>query len=148
MENDTGVQKNPMNWNPMVPELPVRDLAQSLSFYRHTIGFQCVFERPENRFAYMNLQGAQLMLVEDKHLTPHRHIWHLQVEVANIAPILERLASAGYSLDKAPYQAWYRADQVEFGQLEFFVRDPDGYLLRFFQANGQRAVNNADTLTG
>jgi lactoylglutathione lyase len=36
---------------------------------------------------------------------------------------------------------WYRHDDIEHGQTQFLVQDPDGYLLRFMQDLGQRPVN-------
>ena len=33
---------------------------------------------------------------------------------------------------------WYRADEVELGNKQFWVQDPGGYLFRFFQDLGDR----------
>jgi catechol 2,3-dioxygenase-like lactoylglutathione lyase family enzyme len=49
----------------LVPELSVRDLDKSLVFYRDFVGFEVLFERPENRFAYMSYHGSEL--TSDKH---------------------------------------------------------------------------------
>lgn len=126
----------------MVPELSVRNYLQAKTFYQDVLGFSLRIERPENQFGYFDLQGAQLMLIEDTSLkhAPVAH-WHLQIEVDDIEPLLHRLATAKYPLHKEPYQAWYRAGDIEFGQREFYLRDPDGYLLRFFMANGERAAS-------
>jgi hypothetical protein len=35
---------------------------------------------------------------------------------------------------------WYRADNVEVGQREFIVQDPDGYLVRLIERLGERPV--------
>jgi hypothetical protein len=35
-------------------------------------------------------------------------------------------------------EAWYRRKDVEVGNRQFLVQDPDGYLLRFFQDLGTR----------
>ena len=48
----------------LVPELDVSDLAQSLEFYVGLIGFAVRYERPEERFAYLTLDRAHLMLEE------------------------------------------------------------------------------------
>ena len=48
----------------LVPELDVSDLARSLDFYVGLIGFEVLYERPEERFAYLTLGDAHLMLEE------------------------------------------------------------------------------------
>ncbi len=54
-----------MRWNPLVPELSVNDIVESLDFYVKGIGFTVLFTRDEPLFAYLDLNGAQLMLEED-----------------------------------------------------------------------------------
>ena len=46
----------------LVPELLCRDVQASLAFYRNIIGFEVLYERPEEGFAYLSLSGAELML--------------------------------------------------------------------------------------
>src|SRR5690349_2551271 len=48
----------------LVPELDVTDLAPSFAFYVGVVGFMIVFERPAERFAYLALGDAELMLQE------------------------------------------------------------------------------------
>lgn len=48
----------------LIPEFDVRDLDRSLHFYVGLIGFKVWFERPEERFAYVVLDGVHLMLEE------------------------------------------------------------------------------------
>lgn len=52
------------NWAKLVPELLVTDFARSLNFWRDLIGFFVEYDRPEDRFAYLDLDGAQIMLEE------------------------------------------------------------------------------------
>ena len=44
------------------PELDVSDLDRSLAFYVGVIGFAVMFDRPEERFAFLTLEGVHLML--------------------------------------------------------------------------------------
>ena len=53
-----------MEWNKLVPELLVKDYQASQAFYRDIFGFSLRFERPEDRFGYFDLEGAQLMLLQ------------------------------------------------------------------------------------
>src|SRR5690242_5217279 len=48
----------------VVPELDVTDLEQSLLFYVDVAGFTLVFERSAERFAYLAISRAELMLQE------------------------------------------------------------------------------------
>ena len=38
----------------LIPELDVDDLDRSLAFYVTALGFQMLFDRPEERFAYLS----------------------------------------------------------------------------------------------
>jgi len=48
----------------LVPELDVIALARSLRFYAEVLGFRILFERPAERFAYLERDGVELMLQE------------------------------------------------------------------------------------
>ena len=124
------------------------DLEASLRFWRDLIGFPVAFDRPEERFAYLNLDGAQIMLEQRN---PEERQWltgplaaplgrgvNFQIEVQAIQPILDRLAGAAWPLFMAPEEAWYRTGKTEAGQRQFLVQDPDGYLLRLFEDLGER----------
>ncbi len=130
-----------MKWAALVPELTVLDLAKSLPFYTDLLGFEVVFSRPEPRFAYLQLGEAQLMLDqyaegrgwETGRLEPPlgRGI-NLQIEVEALEPIITRLAGVSYPLFASLEEKnWYRQDDTLYGNREFLVQDPDGYLLRF-----------------
>jgi len=136
--------------NGLVPELTVKDLARSLAFWRDLVGFRVVFDRPEEGFAYLDLDGAEVML--DQYHPDGRH-WlvrpyepplgngiNLQIAVAATGPIRDRLAEAGWPLFMPVEDKWYRRDDSEIGQRQFVVADPDGYLLRLAQPLGRRAL--------
>src|SRR3989344_8076404 len=47
----------------LVPELLVEDLDISLSFWRDLLGFEIVYQRPEQGLVYLErVEGAQIML--------------------------------------------------------------------------------------
>ncbi len=127
-----------MDWNRLVPELTVNDLEASRQFYCGVLGFQLRFERPEDQFTYLDLAGAQLMLLQrpiaSEPLPPvqDRRL-HFQIEVDTLDTVLAGLDAAHHALDVAPYVARYRGNNCVYVQRECFVRDPDGYLLRFFE---------------
>jgi catechol 2,3-dioxygenase-like lactoylglutathione lyase family enzyme len=132
----------------LVPELLVSDLDASLSFWCGLVGFAVAYGRSEERFAYIHLDEAQVMLEERD--TGERH-WitgeldfplgrgvNFQIEVADIASSLQRLRDAGWPLFMEPEEKWYLTGDVETGVRQFLVQDPDGYLLRLAEPLGQR----------
>ena len=132
----------------LVPELLVRDLRGSLRFWCGILGFEVVFDRPEDDFAYLDLDGAQVML--ERH-DPTSRQWlpgplelpfgrgiNFQVEIASVEPILARLDQAAWPLFMACEEKWYGTHEGERGQRQFIVQDPDGYLIRFAQLIGLR----------
>lgn len=139
------------HWAKLVPELVVMDLQASLSFWCGLIGFSVAYDRPEAGFAYLDLDGAQIMLeqldpaerqwITSPLVAPHGRGINFQIEVPAIAPALSRLSTAGWPLFVEPETAWYRAGEVELGQRQFLVMDPDGYLLRLAEDLGERPLS-------
>lgn len=144
-----------MEWAKLVPELEVSDLERSLDFYVNVLGFRLEFAREEDRFAYLSLGGAQLMLSglsetpawstgswrTGELAYPFGRGINLQIEVEDAAEMAARLAALAYPL-KVPLQDnWYRQGERLNGNREFLVMDPDGYLLRFAQDLGSRALD-------
>ena len=129
------------DWAALVPELLVRNLDQSLAFYRDGCGFRLRHARPEDGFAYLELGRAQLMLEElsaESWRTgllraPFGRGINLQIEVADVRALHDRLMQLGLPLFQPLTTDWYRDGDVEHGQTQFLVQDPDGYLLRFMQ---------------
>lgn len=140
-----------MQRNKLVPELMVTDLAKSLEFWVYFLGFTVAYQRLEEGFAYLDLHGAQVMLEQ---VDPLANQWqtgelqrpfgrglNLQIDVAAVQPVLQRLEQAAYPLFKTCVDVWYRAGEVEAGQREFLVQDPDGYLVRLVERLGERPAS-------
>ncbi|MEP3299080.1 MAG: hypothetical protein ABJO27_21830 [Pseudoruegeria sp.] len=66
---------------------------------------------------------------------------NLQIEVADISPLVAAIAQTEQRLYLDPEDKWYRTGQKEAGNRQFMIADPDGYLLRFFQSLGERNVS-------
>lgn len=134
----------------LVPELTVTDFQKSLDFYTRILGFLIKYKRPEEGFAYLYLDNAELMIDESgKGRTwktgefeyPLGRGINIEIHVENIDPLLRNLESNDVQLFMEPEEKWYRKDNVEIGNLQFLVQDPDGYLLRFAQSLGERKYN-------
>ena len=124
----------------LVPELLVTDLAASLDFWVRLCGFELRYEREEERFASIALGSAQVMLdqigvgrdwVPAPLDRPLGRGVNFEIAVPAIAPIVERLAAAGWPLFLAPEEKSYRTGDSAARVSQFLVQDPDGYLLRF-----------------
>ena len=124
----------------LVPELLVTSIAASLAFWRGLCGFQILYHRLEEGFAYLDLDGAQVMLEERGHgrnwvsaplSAPFGRGVNFEITVADIEPVLSRLAAAGWPLFMPPEFKTYRTGEGEIHVRQFLVQDPDGYLARF-----------------
>jgi len=138
----------------LVPELKVVDIARSLAFWCDIIGFDVRFDRPEDGFAYLNLEGAEIML-DQRGAGPleRRGIWetgpmehpfgrgiNFQINCTDYDGILARLTASGVPIYFGPEERWYRTGDKETGVRQFLAQDPDGYLLRVQQVIGTRSV--------
>jgi catechol 2,3-dioxygenase-like lactoylglutathione lyase family enzyme len=138
----------------IIPELDVYNLQRSLEFYTTIAGFRVLYDRPEERFAFLDNDGAHLMLEEAEgpgrrfRTAPLEHPYgrgiNLQIEVADVDALAERALAAGCLIVIPLEERWYRLDGREGGNRQFVVADPDGYLLRFFTNLGERPVINAE----
>jgi len=123
----------------LVPEFYVSDLARSLDFYCGMLGFRIVYQRSEERFAYIERNGAELMLEE-----PVGRIWlagpleppygrgvNFQIEVENATALRDAALAAGAPLICDLEERTYLRDDEPIRVRQCVVQDPDGYLLRF-----------------
>jgi catechol 2,3-dioxygenase-like lactoylglutathione lyase family enzyme len=136
----------------LVPEIKISDLTASLRFWCDLLGFRVLYDRTEDGFAYLDRDGAQIMLDQRGLGAPERRgIWetgpmeqpfgrgiNFEVQASNLGAIQARLAAAGVSLYFGPETRWYRAGEVEVGVRQFLVQDPDGYLVRLQEEIGER----------
>lgn len=134
-------------WGAMVPELDVTDLGISLDFWCNLLGFAVAYDRPQAKFAYLEREGAQIMLCQINHNwetgpleRPFGRGVNFQIATSSLDPILKALRAAGWPLYREPAEAWYRigGEPEESGSREFLVQDPDGYLVRFAESIGRR----------
>lgn len=132
----------------LIPELDVENLDRSLAFYTRIIGCTVLYDRPEERFAFLDLEGARLMLEEAAGpgrrfaTAPLEHPYgrgvNFQIQVADVDELYARVLAATARVVLPIEQKWYRRGDHEIGHRQFVVADPDGYLLRFFTDLGRR----------
>ena len=132
----------------LVPELDVADLEGSLAFYVGVLGFTVRYSRPEEQFAALEREGAELMLETAtgpgcRFRTaalepPYGRGMNLQIKCPDVTSLYARIEAASAEVVIPLETRWYRADTVERGNRQFVVADPDGYLLRFVEDLGER----------
>jgi len=142
----------------LTPELNVSSLKSSLEFYVGVLGFEVMFERPEEGFAAIGLDNACFMLEEisffrlatDQEFIEERR-WNtgnleypfgrglnFLITVRDIEDRYSRLIKCGYPIKLPIEEKWYRVKDRFVGVRQFMVMDPDGFLLRFDMAVGSR----------
>ncbi|MDO8498157.1 MAG: VOC family protein [bacterium] len=136
-----------MKSNALIPELIVNDFQKSLHFYVKVLGFKIEYDRPERKFAMLSLQGSQIMINEKNGTWETGKLDYplgiginFQIKVDDVQSLLTLLKEQNYSLYEDVTENWYRKGSIEVGHSEFLVQDPDGYLLRFCQNLGERAI--------
>jgi catechol 2,3-dioxygenase-like lactoylglutathione lyase family enzyme len=140
-----------MRFAKLVSELICSDIERSLAFYTDVLGFDVLYARPEDRFAYLDREGAQLMIeqpagrafVAGELAPPYGRGVNFQIEVGDVAALYRAAEAAGAPVYLPLEEKWYRRDETLLGNRQFIVQDPDGYLLRFFEDLGEKPLAGA-----
>jgi len=138
-----------MGFARLVPELICSSIERSLEFYVGVLGFTVRYARPEERFAYLERDGAEIMLEQPTGRTfltaPLEHPYgrgiNLQIEVADVQALYAAVRASAWPLLLELEEKWYRQDQLMRGNRQFVIQDPDGYVLRFFDDLGPAATH-------
>ncbi len=138
-----GILLSMTNESIIIPELQVLDFVKSLDFYTRLAGFNVLYDRPENDFAMLAIDGARLMIeglsaknrswIVGEMQRPFGRGMHLQIKVKDVQNLYQNFHNDAYPIYLAMEEKWYRADDKKVGHKQFLVQDPDGYLLRFFE---------------
>jgi catechol 2,3-dioxygenase-like lactoylglutathione lyase family enzyme len=128
-----------MIFNKMVPELSVSNINISKKFYVDILGFKVEYEREEDKFAFISLDGVQLMLDESVNGSwstghteyPFGRGINFQFFVDDIERVISNLNANDIRLFKEPFISEYRINSERKVFKEILVQDSDGYLLRF-----------------
>ncbi len=135
-----------MKFARLIPEIYCSRLDRSLEFYVGLLGFSVVYQRPEEAFAFLDREGAQIMLEEPGGRTlltaelshPFGRGVNLQIEVGDVRTLYQAVEAAAWPLFLPLEDRWYRRDDVLAGNRQFWLQDPDGYLLRLFENLGEK----------
>lgn len=137
---------------PLIPELCCSNIKISLAFYTAVLGFEIEYQREEEGFAMLQRQASRIMLDEIAHnLKDMKRVWladllekpfgrgiNLQIRTSNIDALYTDVQQSGATIFLAIEEKWYRVNDIEVGNRQFIVLDPDGYMLRFAEDLGSR----------
>jgi len=136
-----------MKFNKLIPELSVSNFEKSLDFYTKVLGFKIEYTRDESKLAMISFQESQIIINEINNRWNTGKLEHpfgrginFEIEADKIQPILNRLKKNNYPIFVKPKENWYRKDNQLFGNKEFLIQDPDGYLLRFAEDLGSKPL--------
>ena len=139
--------------NSLVPEFWCSDFKESLDFYTKVLGFTVVQRRERSSHAYLEFEGAQVMLAsweqdgtwETAELAkPFGRGLNFQILVEDAQDLYEKILANGINPFVEIYtKDYWRNDRMD-KRLEFAVLDPDGYLLRFSQIISNRPIEQSD----
>lgn len=134
----------------LIPELKVLNFQKSLEFYVKFAEFEILYDRPEEEFAMISKNGAQIMI---EGISSERRSWRVgaleyplgrgvnfQIQVSDVNGLYENFKENKTPIFFEMEDKWYLKNNVEIGNRQFLVQDPDGYLLRFFQDLGERSL--------
>ena len=136
-------------WAKLAPELLVSDLETSLAFWRDILGFEIAYQRPAPEFVYLeHPEGHQIMLCrrhggwETGSLErPFGRGTMFQLYFKSIEPALAAVSARAWPIYQELREVWRRAGDQETGQREFFLQDPDGYLIMVAENLGERSIS-------
>ena len=127
-----------MNFNKLIPELSVSDINKTREFYVDVLGFKICYERPEDKFIFVEKDGNQIMLEQindnwnvGKMEYPFGRGINFEMTISDVDAVYERIEKAGIKLFRKMEVKDYECGDETVHQKQFLIQDPDGYLLRF-----------------
>lgn len=124
-------------FNKLIPGLSVSNIENSKQFYL-SLGFSILYERVEDKFCFLELDGCQLMIEEindnwntGKLEYPYGRGMNISMEVKDIDSIYYKVKEKAYPIFRDMQVDKYQVDDKVYFDKEFLIQDLDGYLLRF-----------------
>jgi len=137
---------------PLIPELCCSNIKISLAFYTDVLGFEIQYQREEEGFAMLQRQGSHIMLDEiSQKRKGMKRVWlsgllekpfgrgiNFQIKTSNVDALYSNIQQSGANVFLPLEEKWYRVNDIDVGNRQFIVLDPDGYMLRFVEDLGSR----------
>lgn len=121
----------------VVPVLKVSDLRRSIAFYTGVLGFSVAWQAANDgggENAMLVAGTTDVLLSTGAHLGDMpRFTGTLYFNMTGVREFFEQV--------RAQVEIVWPLERMDYGQLEFGLRDPDGYVLAFAEACDEPASN-------
>jgi len=115
------------------PNIPVRDLTETLRFYTETLGFHQVIDNPEYKYALVKRDAALIALfqTDDEALLELTGTqFQAQIWIDDVNAMWDELKTGLQALPEDRVRAPFNQP---YGTRELHVKCPDGFLMLFTQ---------------
>lgn len=126
-----------VKFNKLIPELSVSDINKSKEFYL-SLGFSIIYERVDDKFCFLELDGNQLMIEEvndnwnvGELEYPFGRGVNISMEVSDIDKLYSFVKEKQYPIFREMQIDSYQVGDKVYHDKQFLIQDLDGYLLRF-----------------
>ena len=126
-----------VKFNKLIPELSVSDINKSKKFYL-SLGFSIIYERVDDKFCFLELDGNQLMIEEvndnwnvGELEYPFGRGINISMEVSDIDKLYDFVKEKQYPIFREMQIDSYQVGDKVYHDKQFLIQDLDGYLLRF-----------------
>lgn len=126
-----------VKFNKLIPELSVSDINKSKEFYL-SLGFSIIYERVDDKFCFLELDGNQLMIEEVNENWnvgeleyPFGRGVNISMEVSDIDKLYSFVKEKQYPIFREMQIDSYQVGDKVYHDKQFLIQDLDGYLLRF-----------------
>ena len=123
------------------PVFLVSDIAATLQWYRTNLQFEgrAVPDKPPHTFGIMRRDRVEIFLQQlagyekpDLYHPRDGGVWHAYVHTDGVRDLYDAVSK------RADVGMVYGLRRQEYGQIEFAIKDPNGYVLVFAQAEPSR----------
>ena len=126
-----------VKFNKLIPEFSVSDINKSKDFYL-SLGFSVVYERIDDKFCFLELDGNQIMIEEVNENWnvgeleyPFGRGINISMEVADIDKLYGFVKEKQYPFFRDMQIDSYQVGDRVYYDKQFLIQNLDGYLLRF-----------------
>ena len=126
-----------VKFNKLIPQLSVSDINKSKEFYL-SLGFSIIYERVDDKFCFLELDGNQLMIEEvndnwnvGELEYPFGRGINISMEVSDIDKLYDFVKEKQYPIFREMQIDSYQVGDKVYHDKQFLIQDLDGYLLRF-----------------
>ena len=126
-----------VKFNKLIPEFSVSDINKSKEFYL-SLGFSIIYERVDDKFCFLELDGNQLMIEEVNENWnvgeleyPFGRGINISMEVSDIDKLYDFVKEKQYPIFREMQIDSYQVGDKVYHDKQFLIQDLDGYLLRF-----------------